>query len=165
MLDYRTRCWKSCTIFEHTFRTKSEGTRKSVIFRKPCPIFEHTFRVWCSLFDHQTRTTLHIRRFLTVPDRNSNTGLENRVLFSNTVLESVIENRTPQGSSGRTCTIFEHGSGLGCAKFDHLARETPAFPLGLPKYGVNFAITADFPKTVYYFPTRFCTDGEVTGSP
>ena len=52
--------------------------------------------------------------------RNSNTGSENRVLFSNTVLEFVIENRTLQGSLRKTCTVFEHRSGLGCAKFDHL---------------------------------------------
>jgi len=91
-----------------------------MIFQKPCPIFEHTFRVWCSIFDHQTQMTLHIERVLTVSVRNSNTSLESRVLFSSTFLESVIENLTPRGSLGKTCTIFEHGSGLGCANFDHL---------------------------------------------
>jgi len=127
-----------------------------MICRKPCPIFEHTFRVWCSLFEHQTQMTLHIKRLLMVPVRNSNTSLENRVPFSNTFLESVIENRTPQGSSERTCTILEHRSGLGCAKFDRPARETQAFPTYSPKYGTAFAVAGDFLKTVFYFRTQFC---------
>jgi hypothetical protein len=142
VLDYQTRSWKACTIFEHTFKNKPDGASKSAIFRKPCPIFEHTFRVWCSIFDHQTQMTLHIERLLTVSVRNSNTSLENRVLFSNTFLESVIENRTPQGSVGRTCTIFEHRSGLGCAKFDHLCsihanspHVTQAIACGIPGLG------------------------------
>jgi hypothetical protein len=148
VLDYQTRSWKACTIFEHTFKNKPDGASKSAIFRKPCPIFEHTFRVWCSIFDHQTQMTLHIERLLTVSVRNSNTSLENRVLFSNTFLESVIENRTPQGSVGRTCTIFEHRSGLGCAKFDHLARGIQAFSTYSPKYGTELAVAGDFLKTV-----------------
>jgi len=95
VLDFRTRSWKACAIFEHAFWNKPEGASKSVIFLKPCTIFEHTFRVWCSIFDHQTQMAVHIERFLMVPVGNSNTSLENRVRFSNTVLEFVIENRAP----------------------------------------------------------------------
>ncbi len=98
-----------------------------------------------------------------MPDRNSNTSLENRALFSSTFSESVIENRTPQGSSQRTCTIFEHRSGFRCAKFDHLARGIQAFLADSPKYDMTFAITADFLKTVCYFRTRFCNIWSKTG--
>jgi hypothetical protein len=109
-----------------------------MIFWKQCTIFEHTFWVWCSIFDHQTQMTLHNERLLTAPVRNPNTGSENRVLFSNTSSEFVIENRTPQGSLGKTCAIFGHRSGLGCSKFDHLARGIQAFSTYSPKYGMSF---------------------------
>jgi hypothetical protein len=122
-----------------------------MIFREQCPIFEHTFRVWCSLFDHQTQMTLHNERLLTVSVRNSNTGSENRVLFSNTVLEFVIENRTLQGSLRKTCTVFEHRSGLGCAKFHHLARGIRAFPTYSPKYGMPFCRCWGFSKNRVLF--------------
>jgi len=39
--------------------------------------------------------TPHIERLLVMSVWNSNIGLESRVLFSNTILKSVSENRTP----------------------------------------------------------------------
>jgi hypothetical protein len=84
-----------------------------------------------------------------VPDRNSNTGLESRVLFSNTVLEFVFENRTPPGSLRKTCNIFEHGSGSGCAKFDQPGQEIPASSIDSPKYGWTSVVAGDFLKTVF----------------
>ncbi len=92
------------------------------------------------VFDLRTQNLndADIERVLTACVRKPNTRLENRVLFSNTVLESVIENRTPQEFSGRTCTTFEHRLGSGCAKFDHLARGIQAFLGNSPKCGMAF---------------------------
>jgi hypothetical protein len=42
----------------------------------------------CSIFEHQTRMTLQIKRLLMMTARNSNTGSDNRVLFSNTVCQA-----------------------------------------------------------------------------